>query len=1456
MEDFFGFRFTGYVNIETAGDYTFYTNSDDGSQLLINDNLIVDNDGLHAAEEKSGVVNLDVGYHAIEVTFFEHGGAASLVVQYAGPGITKQTIPESKLFVAPPAPNTAPVIDALADQTSSTGEVVSLQVSASDPESDPISFSATGLPSGLSINGDGLISGTVEASGTGDNAVTITVTDGTLDSSVDFNWNVWAPAEAQGEIGTVTVDQTASSQWHTVNLDNTYSNPVVVMGPPSFGSADPMTVRVRNAGENSFEFQFDEWEYLDGVHGTETVSYMVLEAGSHELADGRSIQAGFTTISGNAFSGISFFDTFGSNPVVLTQVGSANDPAAVTSRNTTVNTTGFNVQLEEEEGTANDHGSETVYWVAVATGSDATTIPNEAGVTGNDVTHEWHTISFSQSYSANPMFFGDFQTVDGGDPATMRYQSLTGSSVQIFAEEEKASGDEVSHTTEVAGFVVFDEAGPIPFDGFALPPIVLTNPGDQSGAEGEAVSLTIQVEQDNGDPLTFSASGLPNGLSISTSGVISGGLIAGSAGSPEVTVDVTDGASSGSITFTWNIDAARGTWIDYTDDSNTLSVTDDSDEKDIAVGDLNKDGWDDIIVVRKAPFMETEARTDLLLMNESGILVDRTEDFAPGFAIEPTIARDAIITDLDGDGWDDVLIANTFGDQPKFYRNLGADASGWLGLADESTTRLPTLDVGSIQYCGVAAGDVNGDGAPDLYFSNYVMDGTTKDVLLINDGNGTFTDEGDDRLGNLINVAFGTQGSITDMDGDGDNDIVKLSANQPADPFPTDGIFVLYNDGTGNFANWSEVPSTDAYMFIMEDFDNNGEKDFYIVDDGADYVNLSNGITVNSNINFTQTTTPWARTASNGANLRVGDLDNDGDLDIGVADVDTSFPPCETPGDLRSFLLLENEDSHSGNFIDPFGAADKPWSQNMYDFAFVDVNKDGNLDIFSAQCNGYGLFTSTQEPIEPPEELVTIALGNLGLGVAAHDPRTGQGYIMYSEESVHTRYADNPPSAWGADHLVAVVFDNGEWKIDRNKSALVSFTPRSSDRLLVEIDFGENTASNLVGVNTTIEGITAGFTSGDIVVTPETWGGNPDSGEFWVEGTEVTVNAAGINSSPVIAAIDGQSNYIGETATVTLSATDPDGDPITFSASGLPAGLSISGSEISGTLNEAGIFSVVVTATDGQGGIDTESFSWTVDGGDPTATINIALGDLNNGIAAHDQRIGNGYIMYSEESVHTRFADNPPSAWNADHLIAVVFDNGEWKVDRNKFHLVPFTPLASDHLLATVDFGADVVTHLVGVNTAVEGINAGYVSGDLVVTPEMWSGSPNEGEFGVEGTTVEIPGEVAQAIARGDDPQILTGPDETLPEVYDLNAIYPNPFSGTTTIEYQLPEESAVRIEIYNITGQRVKMLIDNSNMPAGNWSSIWDGTDESDKPVAAGVYVIRLQADGYSETSKVVLVK
>ncbi len=107
-EDNFGFRFRAKINISLEGEYIFYTVSDDGSQLFINDVLVVNNDGLHGLEQRSGQVHLGQGQHAIEVTYFEKGGGNELYVLYEGPGIAKQAIPEALLIpVEVPAGRTA-----------------------------------------------------------------------------------------------------------------------------------------------------------------------------------------------------------------------------------------------------------------------------------------------------------------------------------------------------------------------------------------------------------------------------------------------------------------------------------------------------------------------------------------------------------------------------------------------------------------------------------------------------------------------------------------------------------------------------------------------------------------------------------------------------------------------------------------------------------------------------------------------------------------------------------------------------------------------------------------------------------------------------------------------------------------------------------------------------------------------------------------------------------------------------------------------------------------------------------------------------------------------------------------------------------------------------------------------------------------------------------------------------
>jgi hypothetical protein len=98
QNDYFGLRLTGQISVPTAGDYTFYTTSDDGSQLYIGNILVVDNDGLHGMVEQSGTISLTTGMHPITVTMFEKTGGEGLDVEYEGPGITRQAIPDDVLY--------------------------------------------------------------------------------------------------------------------------------------------------------------------------------------------------------------------------------------------------------------------------------------------------------------------------------------------------------------------------------------------------------------------------------------------------------------------------------------------------------------------------------------------------------------------------------------------------------------------------------------------------------------------------------------------------------------------------------------------------------------------------------------------------------------------------------------------------------------------------------------------------------------------------------------------------------------------------------------------------------------------------------------------------------------------------------------------------------------------------------------------------------------------------------------------------------------------------------------------------------------------------------------------------------------------------------------------------------------------------------------------------------------
>ncbi len=92
--------------------------------------------------------------------------------------------------------------------------------------------------------------------------------------------------------------------------------------------------------------------------------------------------------------------------------------------------------------------------------------------------------------------------------------------------------------------------------------------------------------------------------------------------------------------------------------------------------------------------------------------------------------------------------------------------------------------------------------------------------------------------------------------------------------------------------------------------------------------------------------------------------------------------------------------------------------------------------------------------------------------------------------------------------------------------------------------------------------------------------------------------------------------------------------------------------------------------------------------------------------------------------------------------------------------------------------------------------------------------------------------------------------NDNIPDCITLKDNFPNPFNPTTTISFSIPDESKVDLIIYNTKGQRVKSLV-RDNLVKGNHSIIWDGVNDSGKPVSSGIYFYKLSVNGLSKSTK-----
>lgn len=759
---------------------------------------------------------------------------------------------------------------------------------------------------------------------------------------------------------------------------------------------------------------------------------------------------------------------------------------------------------------------------------------------------------------------------------------------------------------------------------FNAPP-ALPNQPNRTDAEGQAVSFNVGATDPEGQPLTYSATGLPNGISINTStGEISGTLGFDTAGVYNVTVSVTDGFHIVSDSFTWTVTNVNRSPVIST--IGTLTV---AEGGTLVVNITASDPDGDFVALAASGLPSFASFTPT--GNGTGTLT-----LTPGFGDAGTYNTPSIIATDPITGFDEevftIVVTDTNRDPVLTAignQTMVEGATLTLNLsASDPDGQIPAF-VGTDLPSFATLTD-NGDGTATLAFAPGFTDaGIYTMTITVNDGQGgsdseTFTltvTEGNlppvltdiadqTMLENTVLVV-----NITASDPDAGDTIMLAVANLPAF-----GVFVDNGDGTGTITFTPGFTDAGVYPNItVSATDALGESD-------SDTFTLTVG-----NVNRPPVLSAIGnQLVAEGSNtvLSLTAPDADGDT--------VTFSGSNLPG----FATLTQTGPNSATLTLLPGFTDA----GSYPNVVVSVD-DGNTGTDSETF----LITVTNVNRSP----VLTAIGNqamlegatLVLNLTASDPDgdfpdfsitglpafgtfvdNGDGTATLTFNPGATDAGNYPMTVTVTDDLLATDSETftlsvGNVNAPPELDTVADQTMDENTTLSLTINavdpngdtplfFSTQNMPSFVTFSTTATSIALNFAPGftdagaytNLTVLVNDGQGGSDSVSF-----NLTVN--NVNRGPQVTNPGNQTNTETDSVSLQIVASDPDLQNVFYSATGLPAGLTIDVNTglISGTIpvGAAGVYNVTVTVTDGDVPLNAStSFTWTVN--ELTGSITIA----------------------------------------------------------------------------------------------------------------------------------------------------------------------------------------------------------------------------------------------------------